>query len=157
MYRRERFENGTLNPTPDLRWSGATEWSLSGVTLGLRVSDWALLSISRKSSVGPSSRTAIACSSCCRIAAAFGGSPGDYEHERARMVVTQRKIVLWSTLDPRWLASQPGRHESPYLGQHSLVVDLWDMSRDVQEIAFCKGLIPYIPTDQKTDCECKGR
>jgi hypothetical protein len=31
MYRRERFENGTLNPTPDLpRWSnGATEWSLS--------------------------------------------------------------------------------------------------------------------------------
>jgi len=40
---------------------------------------------------------------------------------------------------------------------HSLVVDLWDMSRDVQEIAFRKGLIPYIPTDQKTDCECKGR
>ena len=32
---------------------------------------------------------------------------------------------------------------------NGLLVDLRDMPRDVQEIAFAKGLIPYIPADRK--------
>jgi hypothetical protein len=32
---------------------------------------------------------------------------------------------------------------------NGLLVDLRDMPRDVQEIAFAKGMIPYIPADRK--------
>ena len=32
---------------------------------------------------------------------------------------------------------------------NGLLVDLRDMPRDVQEIAFAKGVIPYIPADRK--------
>jgi hypothetical protein len=31
---------------------------------------------------------------------------------------------------------------------NGLLVDLRDMPRDIQEIAFAKGLIPYIPADR---------
>ena len=31
---------------------------------------------------------------------------------------------------------------------NSLLVDLRDMPREVQEIAFAKGIIPYLPADQ---------
>jgi hypothetical protein len=33
--------------------------------------------------------------------------------------------------------------------KHGLLVDLRDMPREVQEIAFEDGLIPYIPADRK--------
>jgi hypothetical protein len=32
---------------------------------------------------------------------------------------------------------------------NGLLVDLRDKPRDVQEIAFAKGMIPYIPADRK--------
>jgi hypothetical protein len=32
---------------------------------------------------------------------------------------------------------------------NGLLVDLRDMPRDVQEIAFAKGMNPYIPADRK--------
>jgi hypothetical protein len=32
---------------------------------------------------------------------------------------------------------------------NGLLVDLRDMPREVQEIAFAKGIIPYIPADQE--------
>jgi hypothetical protein len=32
---------------------------------------------------------------------------------------------------------------------NGILVDLRDMPREVQEIAFEKGMIPYIPGDQK--------
>jgi hypothetical protein len=54
-------------------------------------------------------------------------------------------------LDPQWtLPSLAGRNPLVWMAEvNGLLVDLRDMPREVQEIAFAKGLIPYIPTDRK--------
>jgi Domain of unknown function (DUF6398) len=56
-----------------------------------------------------------------------------------------------SRLNPEW--SLPGLlDQSPLVWMaevNGFLVDLRDMPREVQQIAFDKGLIPYIPADQK--------
>ena len=54
-------------------------------------------------------------------------------------------------LDPQWtLPSLAGSNPLVWMvdANRSSLVDLRDMPRDVQEIAFAKGIIPYIPADE---------
>jgi hypothetical protein len=52
--------------------------------------------------------------------------------------------------DPQWtLPSLVERNPLVWMAEvNGLLVDLPDMTRDIQEIAFAKGLIPYIPADR---------
>jgi len=52
-------------------------------------------------------------------------------------------------MDPTWmLRSLAERNPLLWMAEvNGLLVDLRDMPREVQEIAFAKGLIPYIPGD----------
>ena len=54
-------------------------------------------------------------------------------------------------LDPQWtLPSLVERNPLVWMAEvNGLLVDLRDMPRDVHEIAFAKGMIPYIPADRK--------
>jgi Domain of unknown function (DUF6398) len=54
-------------------------------------------------------------------------------------------------LDPTWcLPSLIDANPLVWMAQvNGILVDLRDMPREVQEIAFEKGMIPYIPADQK--------
>jgi hypothetical protein len=54
-------------------------------------------------------------------------------------------------LDPRWtLPSFAEKNPLVWMAEvNGLLVDLRHMPRDLQEIAFAKGLIPYIPADRK--------
>jgi hypothetical protein len=54
-------------------------------------------------------------------------------------------------MDTRWLLrSLVDRNPFVWLAEvNGLLVDLRDMPREVQEIAYEKGLIPYIPADRK--------
>ena len=51
--------------------------------------------------------------------------------------------------DPRWvLPSLIGSNPLVWMAEvNGLLVDLRMMSREVQELAFAKGIIPYIPAD----------
>jgi hypothetical protein len=53
--------------------------------------------------------------------------------------------------DPQWtLPSLVGKNPLMWMAEvNGLLVDLRDMPREVQEIAFEDGLIPYIPADRK--------
>jgi hypothetical protein len=55
-----------------------------------------------------------------------------------------------SLMDPAWtLPSMVERNPLVWMAQvNGLVVDLRSMPREVQEIAFAKGLIPFIPADR---------
>ncbi len=55
-----------------------------------------------------------------------------------------------SRMDPTWmLASFVDRNPLIWMAEvNGLLVDLRDMPREVQEIAYEKGMIPYIPADQ---------
>lgn len=61
-----------------------------------------------------------------------------------------RDILKMSQLNPNW--SLPGRiDDNPMiwmLSVNGMVVDVRSMPREVQEMAFDKGLIPYIPDDE---------
>jgi hypothetical protein len=54
-------------------------------------------------------------------------------------------------LNPEWsLPSRLDQNPLVWMAQvNGVLVDLRDMPREVQEIAFEKGMIPYIPDDQK--------
>jgi hypothetical protein len=69
-------------------------------------------------------------------------------HAKARVI---EETLGTRPLDPQWtLPSLAGRNPLVWLAEvNGLLVDLRDMPRAVQEIAFAKGLIPYIPTDRK--------
>ena len=56
-----------------------------------------------------------------------------------------------SRLNPEWsLPSLVDQNPLVWLAEvNGILVDLRDMPREVQEIAFEKGLIPYIPTDRE--------
>jgi hypothetical protein len=53
--------------------------------------------------------------------------------------------------DPQWtLPSLAEKNPLVWMAQvNGLLVDLRDLPREVQEIAFEDGLIPYIPADRK--------
>jgi hypothetical protein len=53
-------------------------------------------------------------------------------------------------LDPKWsLPSLLNMNPLAWMVEiNGILIDLRDMPRDVQEIAYAKGLIPYIPGDQ---------
>ena len=53
--------------------------------------------------------------------------------------------------DPQWtLRSLVDKNPLLWMAEvNGLMVDLRNMPREVQEIAFKNGLIPYIPTDRK--------
>jgi len=61
-----------------------------------------------------------------------------------------RKMLKMMQLDPNWCL--PSRMESNplvwMLSVNGFIVDIRTMPREVQQIAFEKGLIPYIPEDQ---------
>jgi len=69
-------------------------------------------------------------------------------HAKARVI---EKGLETGPLDPRWtVTSLLGRNPLVWMVEvDGLLVDLRDMPREVQAIAFAKGLIPYIPADRK--------
>jgi hypothetical protein len=69
-------------------------------------------------------------------------------HAKARVI---EEALGTGPLDPQWtLPSLVGRNPLVWMAEvNGLLVDLRDMPRDVQEIAFAKGLIPFIPADRK--------
>jgi len=70
-------------------------------------------------------------------------------HAKARAV---ENALGFGAFDPRWtLPSLAERNPLVWMAEvNGLLVDLRDMPREVQEIAFEDGLIPYIPTDRKS-------
>jgi hypothetical protein len=54
-------------------------------------------------------------------------------------------------LNPKWpLPSRLEKNPPIWMVEvNGLLVDLRDMSREVQEIAFEKGMIPYVPADRE--------
>jgi Domain of unknown function (DUF6398) len=68
-------------------------------------------------------------------------------HAKARAI---EKALGTEACDPRWtLPSLVAKNPLVWLAQvNGLMVDLRNMPREVQEIAFAKGLIPYIPADR---------
>jgi Domain of unknown function (DUF6398) len=77
-------------------------------------------------------------------------------HAKARVI---EKTLGTRPFDPRWtLSSLAEKNPLVWMAEvNGLLVDLRDMPREVQEIAFAKGLIPYIPADRKDDSEGNGR
>ena len=69
-------------------------------------------------------------------------------HAKARTI---EKALRTQPFDPQWtLPSLAEKNPLVWMAEvNGLLVDLRDMPRDVQEIAFAKGLIPYIPADRK--------
>ena len=69
-------------------------------------------------------------------------------HAKARVI---KETLGTGPLDPKWtLRSLAGSNPLVWMVDvNGLLVDLRDMPREVQEIAFAKGLIPYIPADRK--------
>jgi hypothetical protein len=62
-----------------------------------------------------------------------------------------RDLLKIDMLDPRWtLPSQLDNH--PYLwliSVNGFIIDVRNAPREIQELAYQKGLIPYIPADRK--------
>ncbi len=83
------------------------------------------------------------------LCAAFGVSQSSGSN-KAKLI---RELFGMFQLDPRWCL--PGRvDDNPMiwiLEVNGLLVDVRHMPREVQEIAFQKGLIPYIPADRQTE------
>ena len=69
-------------------------------------------------------------------------------HAKARAI---EKVLGIQPFDPQWmLASLVEKNPLVWIANvNGLLVDLRDMPREVQEIAFENGLIPYIPADRK--------
>jgi hypothetical protein len=81
------------------------------------------------------------------LCAAFGASESA-THAKARVI---EEVLGVEPLDRRWTV--PSLAEmNPLVWMvevNGLVVDVRQMPRQVQEIAFSKGMIPYIPADRK--------
>jgi len=69
-------------------------------------------------------------------------------HTKARAI---EKTLRTQPFDPQWtLPALVEKNPLAWMAEvNGLLVDLRDMPREVQEIAFAKGLIPSIPTDAK--------
>jgi Domain of unknown function (DUF6398) len=69
-------------------------------------------------------------------------------HAKARAI---EKVLGIQPFDPQWmLPSLVEKNPLVWIANvNGLLVDLRDMHREVQEIAFENGLIPYIPADRK--------
>jgi hypothetical protein len=69
-------------------------------------------------------------------------------HAKARAI---ERTLGTQPYDPRWtLPSLAEKNPLMWMAEvNGLLVDLRDMPREVQEIAFEDGLIPYIPADRK--------
>jgi hypothetical protein len=81
------------------------------------------------------------------LCAAFGVSESTV-HSKARAIEDALDV---SPLDPRWtLPSLAEKNPLTWMAEiNGIVVDLRYMPREVQEFAFAKGVIPYIPTDRE--------
>jgi hypothetical protein len=66
-----------------------------------------------------------------------------------------RTLFKMHQFDPAWTA--PSKVDSNpmiwYLSVNGLIVDIRQMPREAQVVAFEKGLIPYIPADRRPDSE----
>ena len=67
---------------------------------------------------------------------------------KARVIANALRVRLF---DPEWtLPSLRDQNPLVWMAEvNGLLVDLRDMPREVQEIAFEKGMIPYIPADRE--------
>lgn len=81
------------------------------------------------------------------ICAAFGVSQSTAS-AKARII---SKALGTHQLDPAWsLPSRVAQNPLVWMAEvNGLLVDLREMPREVQKIAFEKGMIPYIPADQE--------
>ena len=83
-----------------------------------------------------------------RLCEAFGVSQSSGASKSKQI----RNLLKMYQLDPRWcLPSKMDDNPMVWMLQHNgLLVDVRHMPREVQEIAYRKGLIPYIPADRQT-------
>ncbi|MGH8248083.1 MAG: DUF6398 domain-containing protein [Gammaproteobacteria bacterium] len=83
------------------------------------------------------------------LCAAFGVSPSSAA-AKAKLI---RDMFGMFQLDPRWcLPSRVDQNPLVWMLQvNGLIVDIRDMPREAQEVAYRKGLIPYIPADRGAD------
>jgi hypothetical protein len=81
------------------------------------------------------------------LCAAFGVSPS----AGAGKAKTIRELFRMIPLDPRWcLPNLVDQNPMVWmLTVNGVVVDVRSMPREVQEIAYEKGLIPYVPADRR--------
>src|SRR3954466_3836798 len=81
------------------------------------------------------------------LRAAFGVSQATAS-AKARVIANALRVRLF---DPEWtLPSLRDQNPLVWMAEvNGLLVDLRDMPREVQEIAFEKGMIPYIPADRE--------
>jgi Domain of unknown function (DUF6398) len=81
------------------------------------------------------------------LRAGFGVSQGTAS-AKARVIEDALRVRLF---DPEWtLPSQRDRNPLVWMAEvNGFLVDLRRMPREVQEIAFEKGMIPYIPADRE--------
>jgi hypothetical protein len=82
------------------------------------------------------------------VCAAFGVSPST-GGAKARAIADALKLS--PAFDPAWtLPSMMDKNPLVWMAEvNGYVVDLRQMPREVQEIAFEKGMIPYIPADRE--------
>ena len=83
------------------------------------------------------------------LCAAFGVSQSSGSN-KAKLI---RDLFGMFQLDPRWCLPSRVDHNPMVwiLEVNGLMVDVRHMRREVQEIAYQKGLIPYIPADRQAE------
>lgn len=81
------------------------------------------------------------------LCAAFGVGESTL-HAKARVIEKNLKTRIF---DPKWtLPSLVASNPLVWMAEvNGLLVDLRRMPREVQEVAFAKGIIPYIPADRQ--------
>jgi hypothetical protein len=81
------------------------------------------------------------------LCAAFGVGESTL-HAKARVI---EKTLKTRIFDPQWtLPSLVGSNPLVWMAEvNGLLVDLRTMPREVQEVAFAKGIIPHIPADRQ--------
>ncbi|MCD4820455.1 MAG: DUF6398 domain-containing protein [Candidatus Cloacimonetes bacterium] len=92
----------------------------------------------------PSQTPYISASKICEIFGVSKSSGGNYSKKVRDALKTYQFDVKWG------LPSKLGNN--PFVWQiifNGYVVDVRSLSREIQEIAYRKGLIPYIPADKK--------
>jgi len=79
------------------------------------------------------------------LCAAFGVGESTV-HAKARVIERALRIGVF---DPKWaVPSLVGSNPLVWMAEvDGLLVDLRTMPREIQEVAFAKGIIPYIPAD----------
>ncbi len=94
-----------------------------------------------------SDKASTPCMSMADVCAAFGVGQSTAS-AKARIIADALNA---HRMDPKWmLASLTDRNPLVWLAEvNGLVVDLRDMPREVQVIAFERGMIPYIPADRE--------